>query len=448
VLWRAGDIAGGAAANANYEFTLAGPDDPTVFDECFSTFCTSVSGVIGQPLDEANRVVVPSANLGGGLFLEASCSGRVQFECPAGKGDANNYAAAVYLYAADLTLEQTVGPTASNVGGELASAASLAGTSDVTFTAADSGSGVYEALFAVDGQLVQRSVIDDDGGRCRDVGSADGLPAFLYLQPCPAQVSADVGFDTTHVAAGAHHLVVSVIDAAGNAAPVLDRNVTFVNPPPPGAPNGAGASPQATLQVSWTGSRRARVMSAYGHRHAAHGRLLAPGGSPIAGAEIEVLPSGAGATAIATPRTDANGRFTFTLPASTPSRTLRFVYRSHFGEAQPAATRTLTLDVRAALTLSIAPRSAGAGGTIRFKGALRGGPVPAAGKLLVLEARAPGGRWIEFDVVRSDRRGRYRAHYTFKFAGPANYEFRVLCEPESDYPYALGVSRVVGVHER
>ena len=68
-------------------------------------------------------------------------------------------------------------------------------------------------------------MLDYNGGRCQDVGqTTDGLAAFLYVQPCVQSVSADVPFDTTKVANGAHHLVVSVIDAAGNAAPVLDRS--------------------------------------------------------------------------------------------------------------------------------------------------------------------------------------------------------------------------------
>ena len=83
----------------------------------------------------------------------------------------------------------------------------------------------------MDGKVVQSTVLDEDGGRCRNVGeTSDGLAAFLYVQPCPASVSADVGFDTTRVANGEHHLVVSVIDAAGNAATVLDRNITIENP--------------------------------------------------------------------------------------------------------------------------------------------------------------------------------------------------------------------------
>ncbi len=72
-------------------------------------------------------------------------------------------------------------------------------------------------------------------------GTTDGLPAFLYTQPCPAAVSADVPFDTTALSNGVHHLVVSVTDAAGNAATVLDREITVANPLPPGGPPPAPA---------------------------------------------------------------------------------------------------------------------------------------------------------------------------------------------------------------
>ncbi len=137
----------------------------------------------------------------------------------------------MYLYAADIVLEQSAGPDAGNVSGELASAPVVRGASDVAFSASDPGSGVYEAVFSVDGQVVQSTVVDENGGRCRNVGqTADGLAAFLYVRPCPASVSADVPFDTTRVSNGSHHLIVSVIDAAGNAAPVLDRQITVANP--------------------------------------------------------------------------------------------------------------------------------------------------------------------------------------------------------------------------
>jgi len=461
ILWRAGDADGGAEISDTYEFWLAGPTERDVFEDCLSISECAGKGDIGQPLSVANLVAVPAANLGSRLYLTATCGGVTKFNCLDGFGDPDGYAAVVYLYAADLTLEQSAPPNASNVSGELASAPTVAGTSDVAFDASDPGSGVYEAVFSVDGKVVQSTVIDENEGRCRNVGqTTDGLAAFLYVQPCPASVSADVGFDTTAVANGGHHLVVSVIDAAGNAATVLDRNVTIDNPPAPGAPgasgapggpNGTNASSRATLAVSWASTASARLVSSYGHAHTIVGRLTAPDGAPIEAAQVNVLSTQdyAGARTAAMPgvRTGAGGRFALRLPVGSSSRTLRFQYSDELGSS-PVVTRTLTLSVRAGVSLGVSPRTASVGRSIYFSGRLRGGPVPSGGKLLVLEARSPGGAWLEFDVIRSDASGRFHASYRFKFSGPATYQFRVLCEAEADYPFATGASNVVGVFER
>jgi hypothetical protein len=466
-LWRAGDADGGAAINAFYEFWFAGPNDPAnTFGECVGgSTCPTGLGNVAQLLAGENRLVVPTANLGSHLYVNASCGGVSEYKCPDDPGDPNGYAAVVYLYAADLTLEQSAGPSASDVTGELASAPAVAGTSDVAFSASDPGSGVYEAVFSVDGQVVQSTVIDEDGGRCRNVGqTSDGLSAFLYVQPCPASVSADVGLDTTKLADGAHHLVVSVIDAAGNAATVLDREITVANPAAagpagsagsatgPGPANGTNASAQAALSVSWNGTGRQRLTSVYGRAQTVVGRLTGAGGVPIAGAQIGLLATPAYAdartSAMPSPHTGADGRFSIHLPRGVSSCTLHISYRSHLGDALAAVTRTLVLSVRAGVSLSIVPRTASVGRSIRFSGRLPGAPIPAGGKPLVLEARSPGGTWLEFDVVRTDTRGRYHASYRFKFPGPARYQFRVLCEAEADYPYATGSSQVVGVRER
>ena len=455
-LWRAGDTAGGTVASASYEFWLAGPAEGNLIEECTAAGRCTLKGDFQQPLAALNRIVVPAENLGSHLYVNAGCTGPPEpepYECQSGFGDPNGYAAAVYLYAADLTLEQQAGPSASDVGGELANAPAVSGTSDVTFNATDPGAGVYEAVFTVDGQVVQSTVIDEDGGRCKNVGqTTDGLPAFLYLQPCPASVSADVGFDTTKVSDGSHHLVVSVIDPAGNSAPVLDRQITVDNPGVPGPPNGTNASAPATLEVGWKSSKHRRLTSSFGRQQEVVGRLTASDGQPIAGAQVglQAIPAYAGAAPVTMPTlvTAPDGTFALRLPGGLSSRTLRFTYCSHLDETQPAATGTLALVVHAGLALAVAPHVTSVDRTIRFRGRLLAGPVPHEGKQLVLEARSPGGPWLEFDVLRSGVRGRFRATYRFKFPGPADYQFRVLSEPESDYPFAAGASNVVAVRER
>lgn len=496
-LWRAGDAEGGAAANATYEFWLAGPTQPEAFGSCvYVSGCMSGIGEPEEPMSVSNLLPVPVPNLGEHLYVNASCGGLQTYKCPSGKGDPNGYAAVVYLYAADLVLSQSSQPTVTDVEGELATSSSLSGTADLAFHASDSGSGVYQAVFTVDGTEVGRTVLDS-GSHCHDVGqTTDGLPAFLYLQPCAPALSADLPFDTTSLADGTHHLVVSVTNAAGNSTVALDRKVTVANHPslpvsPPEVPpspsptpsppssspgqqptnppknepssssnpvplspsvNGTNASAGATLRVRWATTARASLAGAYGHSQTAVGRLTGPTGDPIGGAQVRVLstPSfqGARSIALASVPTAADGSFRVRLPASTPSTRLTFAYSSHPTSPVPDVTAALVLTVPAHLTLEVTPRVSHAGGKIAFRGRLSGAPLPPGGKQLVLEARTLSGPWRQFQVISSASHGRFRAGYRFRLGGPITYEFRVVSPREADFPFATGSSNVVRVHER
>jgi hypothetical protein len=454
-LWRSARLQYQAGEEASYQFWMAGPREAEGFDNCVAELGCLHEGNEAEPLSPENRVSVPAANLGTHLYLNVSCGGVPEYFCEGNTGNPNEYAAVGDLYAADIVLEQNEGPTVTNVAGELTTAPTITGTSDVEFDAGDPGSGVYEAVFSVDGQVVQRTVVDENGGRCVNAGgTSDGLPAFLYVQPCAQKVSVDIPFDSSQVGNGSHHLVVSVIDAAGNSAPVLDRQVTVSNPSPAsgsGPPNGTNASTEATLTAAWAQTKSARLTSPYGQEHVVDGRVTGPTGLPIADAQIDctATPAYAGArtATIACPRTGANGRFSLDVPGGVGSRTLKFAYRAQLG-SPPVATRTLALTVRAGVRLHVRPHTASVGATIVFTGRLLGGPIPRGGKVIVLEARSPGGPWIEFDVVHSNSRGAFRASYRFKLPGPASYRFRVVSEAEADYPFAAGASNQVGVYER
>jgi hypothetical protein len=458
-LWRAGDADGGSAIGATYQFWFAGPenlDTPTnAFGQCMGgSECLVGVGNTSQPLSNENRLGVPTANLGTHLYLDASCVGELGYKCNEGQHDAHYYTAVVYLYAADITLEQGEGPSANNLGGELATAPSVRGASDVTFSASDPGAGVYEATITIDGRVVQTTPLDENGGRCKDVGE-NGELAFFYVQPCEQALSADVALDTTKLANGSHHLLVSVLDAAGNSAPVLDRTITVANPAPPSPPgpaNGTNASSQATLAASWEGTSRQHIACAYGREPAISGRLTGPGGTPIGNAQIDLTETpaytGAKPVALVGPHTAANGTFTVRPPHSISSDQLTFGYRAHLDTEPPAATRTLALTVRAGIALQISPRTASVGRSIRFTGLLHGAPVPSHGKQLVLEANSPGSGWIEFDVIHTTAKGRFHASYRFKLPGPVAYRFRVVSNEEADFPFATGRSNTVGVYER
>src|SRR5262249_52998245 len=158
------------------------------------------------------------------------------------------------------------------------------------------------------------------------------------------------------------HLIVRVLDAAGNGAAVLDRTVTVANPisaggptlngaPGLGAANGIGATTQATLSARWRRTSRRALTSAFSRRETLVRRLAAAGGAPIAAAQVELLatPAFAGAASVGMKgtKTRADGSFTLTLPAHLSSRALRLVYRARTGEPQPAASASLRLAVRA-----------------------------------------------------------------------------------------------------
>jgi hypothetical protein len=492
-IWRAGNADGGASKSGTYEYWLSGPQENEAFDECVysgSEPCTTGKGEPEEPFAVANRLILSPSHLGSNIYFNAACFATLGL-CKKGEHDPNGYAAVVYLYASDLTLEQSSQPTVTGVEGELATASTLAGTADLSLHATDSGSGVYQAVFTVDGVEEGRTLLSENGGRCRDVGqTTDGLPAFLYLQPCAASLSADIPFDTTTVSDGLHHLVVSVTNASGNSTVALDRKVTVANDPPaptptPSAPaqsqpspagqspsnttknepliqinpipqldpaNGSNASAGATLRVHWSTTAHASLAGGYGRAHTVLGRLTAPSGAAIAGAVVQELSTpafqGARPLALAPVRTSADGGFRVRVPASTPSSRLTFAYSSHLSQASPDTIATLALAVPARLALRVTPSVSHVGGTIVFAGRLFGSPLPPGGKQLVLEARAPAGPWRQFRVLSTAARGRFRSTYRFRLAGPVTYEFRAVSPHEADFPYATGASRVVRVRER
>ncbi len=111
----------------------------------------------------------------------------------------------------------------------------MSGVGDISFSATDTGSGLYEAVFLVDGRVVSSQLLESGSGPCRNVGgTSDGSNAFFEVEPCPLALSDDLSFDTALAPNGSHLLTVQLLDAAGNATTILNRQVMFAN-------NAAGA---------------------------------------------------------------------------------------------------------------------------------------------------------------------------------------------------------------
>jgi protocatechuate 3,4-dioxygenase beta subunit len=190
-----------------------------------------------------------------------------------------------------------------------------------------------------------------------------------------------------------------------------------------------------------------RPKVAFGRIIPIRGRLTTEGGNAVANAAIEVwekrrLP-GAASRRIAVIGTNDSGRFTFKALRG-PSRILRFRYP---GTTLVRARATeVELRVNGSSTIGVNRRRVVNGEEILLRGRVRGGPLPAVGKLVQLQAYSRG-RWLTFATPRARREsGRWSYRYRFTATrGTVRYRFRARLPQESGFPYISGGSRTVRV---
>jgi hypothetical protein len=219
--------------------------------------------------------------------------------------------------------------------------------------------------------------------------------------------------------------------------------IRTVDSGPPPAPSCSAS--QGLVEVTLRG-RQSRTVR-YGRAATLVGRAVRPGGAPAAGAEILVLEGGGPLAEVGRAVAGADGVFGFRVPAGA-SRTLRAGFRAAAADEALACSATVKLHVRAGVTLNSRPRRPPARRLVRFSGRVLGGPIPARGKLLVLQAFERG-RWRTFKSARSDRGGRWVARYRFtRSARGRSFRIRVVARREARYPYSLGWSRTIRVRVR
>jgi hypothetical protein len=455
-----GVLAPGQAAETVFDWTAPNNayDSSDVFSQCQEANCGKMGGTF---------LNVPQAFLQDTthIYMTAFCgSGYAGQSCPAtGGGDPMVRA---QLVRSDITLFQTSQPTVSNVSGSLLAPGVLHGSQNILFTAYDQASGIYQGIFEIDGHTVSSQVINSNSGRCQNVGgTTDGTYAFLYVQPCPQQVTADLSLDTAQIADGTHRLKVLVQNAAGDIAVAADTTITVENRGlqsghsnspennshsgggvlAPGACNGTGCDDQAQIVLD---SRRRVITHTYrGSAVKLAGRLLNRTGAPIAGAQLDLLqePAATGYSPrlIATATTASDGSWTLTASRG-PSRLLQVAYRSHVGDPTYAAHMDLSERVQAPVAL-YARRHVNPSVPVLFHGRLGGGYIPQGGALVSLEILY-GGRWRTFATARAGMTGVFRYRYIFSAGyGPTTYHFRASVLSTSDYPFLGGHSPSVRV---
>jgi hypothetical protein len=395
-----------------------------------------------------------------GVSLEAICSGYAgrSWTCTA---EPTNGVAAVRLRRARFTLSDADAPAVSAVSGDATTDNLWAGSTGISVGATDAGGGVYRLGVEVDGQV--RSWKNLAVAPC--VAWPGTERTFLSPKPCPSSVGGVQQISTADLPDGVHTVRILVEDAAGNQTtaygPVtktLRRSAdgtttagdgkggTGGSVTDPGPLNGSPAVSEARIRARWTGRESATKSIRFNQRPKLDGQVTTPNGQPIKGAFVRVTIRRDARNSPAFDRdslkTDSRGRFRWTLPKGVSSRSIKLAYHQRVNDTKPVASTTLRLRVAAGVRLALSRKTVRRGQTVKLTGTVLGRPVPTGGKVIELQARNAGGRWITFRTVRSRRSGTFKASYRFRNAGPARFQMRARARKSGDYPYATGSSPV------
>lgn len=359
------------------------------------------------------------------------------------------------IYRGVFTLEDRDAPAVTSVSGDATTESLWAGSTGISVGATDQGGGVYRLGVEVDGEV--KSWQNLAAAPC--VAWPGTVRTFLSPKPCPSSAGGVQQISTAELPDGVHTVRVLIEDAAGNQTtaygPVTKTLRRTAEGTPvggggggsvadPGPLNGTPASTDARIRARWTGREGATRSIRFNQRPKLDGQVTTASGQPIRDAFVRVLITrdarNSPAFARDSLRTDANGRFRWTLPKGVSSRTIRLAYHHRVNDAKAVATTKLQLRVTAAVRLTLSRRTVRRNQAVKLTGTVVGRPVPGGGKLVELQARNPGKRWITFRTVRSKKSGKFSATYRFRNPGPATFQMRARARKSGDYPYATGSS--------
>ncbi|MEA2493099.1 MAG: hypothetical protein QOJ29_1010 [Thermoleophilaceae bacterium] len=156
--------------------------------------------------------------------------------CP-GTDPAGNYGNEEYWHGAVVHLVDPSLPVLSSVSGPGWNAEPSDGQNTIDYTATDSGSGVREARFYVDGALQS---------------TRSGSCASEVAAPCPDALSGRFTVDTTRLSEGSHDLKIVLTDGSWNEDS-KQLEITVRRPPKPADP-GSGGGPVGVGNTTWSGT--------------------------------------------------------------------------------------------------------------------------------------------------------------------------------------------------
>ncbi|OJU96197.1 MAG: hypothetical protein BGO23_01365 [Solirubrobacterales bacterium 67-14] len=197
-----------------------------------------------------------------------------------------------------------------------------------------------------------------------------------------------------------------------------------------------------------------RIELGYGQRAHLAGRLTGAEGGGIGGAELTVTetayPGSRQKATTHTVRSDDRGFFELSLPRG-PGRqvSVGFDGTKLLEESNSGA---LELKVRGSLGFRAKPKRLKTGQRVLFRGRVqaRGAWHPAHGNLVQIQYfEESARRWRPVVLTRTDRFGRYRAGYRFRYiTGVARIRLRALLVPSPRFPYGGASSKPVVIRVR
>ena len=356
---------------------------------------------------------------GSGAALRASLACTRSARCGPGRD------AYIRVRRLKLRLLDAVSPRISP-GGSLFAPGTKRGSEGIATAASDAGSGVHRVFVEV----------NDDPVAARGMDCALAGTVATRLSPCPTRAEPEFTASTAQAPflQGPNEVRVCATDYASHTGGNRDCESSHVRVDNACPVSGSVEGARLRVRVG-----KGRGPMAYGDRASLRGRLLDSGGAPVANAEVCVAARtqipGVPEQVLATPSTDASGRFSMRIPAG-PNRRLRVAF---WPDATAAVERFRTLRVRARPRLTLRP-----GGTlhngdrVRFRVRLPG--PRAAGSQVDLKVRA-NGRWLPLRRGRTNGNGIWTSGYRFRATtGRQTYRFRAFVRKQGGYPYEAGRS--------
>lgn len=370
-----------------------------------------------------------------GGFLE------IYESCGTGSCPADPYIGAHYIAATEV---DTHPPTVAAPTGTALSGAVLRGHQTLDAEATDVGGGLTSLSVLANGLPAGAAV----SGPCAvaQVSNRSTYGEVAYSPtPCPPKLRGEWTLDTS--AYPFHDGANTIEVCASDFATVGNPNTTCSPAQTVQVDNSCTESPVPggqELSAQFTGSNAETVTVGYGSGAEVSGTLHDGAGDPISGATICVKAQTLGveptAQPVGTVKTDAEGRFAYSVPAG-PDREVLVGYRHDSFQV----ARSVRYYAHAAPSLEANPAKLRNGRRVKLWGTL---PEPGAGRrVVILQANVVGShRWITFRRASTDDHGNFAAGYRFhSTTRKTHYRFRAVVPAQDHYPYVEGHSKPVSV---